>query len=102
MRNKEIIKKYLENGFGYNCNTSEFKDLQIKFKQDDEMHIKNLEYFETRKKELYNTEIDVSALDVVKADLRDKEINKINKEINLIIIALRYYNFEQFIIDCTR
>ncbi|HHX69713.1 MAG TPA: hypothetical protein GX708_16915, partial [Gallicola sp.] len=57
----------------------------------------NIEYCENRKKELYNVEISNSALDVVRRDLRDNELNEINKEINLIVIALTFNSIEEFI-----
>jgi len=94
---KKIINKYNEQGIGFNCNTNELKELQRMMRQNKDILKQNIEYCENRKKELYNVEISNSALDVVRRDLRDNELNEINKEINLIVIALTFNSIEEFI-----
>ena len=94
---KKIINKYNEQGIGFNCNTNELKELQRMMRQNKDILKQNIEYCENRKKELYNVDISNSALDVVRRDLRDNELNEINKEINLIVIALTFNSIEEFI-----
>lgn len=90
---------YLQNGIGWNCSTSELKDLSFLFSQKKDLLLKDLNCLEKSKKDLSNIELDDSALDIVKRHLRDEELVKIKKEINLTVIALRFNNLNEFLSD---
>lgn len=93
------LKKYLENGIGFNCDTSELKELSIKMKQSNKIHLENLKYLENEKQKLLNTEISNDALGIINQELIANELEKIRKEINLIVIALRFNSIDEFIQD---
>lgn len=94
-----MIKKYLENGVGFDCSTSELKDLDRLFKKDKTLLLKNLQFLESYKEKVLNTSVDNSALGVVADDLIMEELDKINGEINLIVITLKYENMTNFLKD---
>ena len=99
----EIIKKYLENGIGFNCNTNKLKILEnIYFTKSKELLLENLVFLENKKLCIYNEyPTENTAPDVIKRDIFYKKLCDINESINLTIIALRFDTFDDFIKDIT-
>lgn len=83
----EKIEKYKMHGVGYDCNTYELKNLKRQFLRkniDSRKLINDLTFLEQEKEKYYKINI-------------ENEIKDIEKEINLIIIALSYNDFESFL-----
>lgn len=96
------LKKYLENGIGFDCNTSELKDLNVEFKRTREIRLEDLTFWENEKKEIQDKlakigEEGLDALNIVKKDLLEKQLKETNKKINLLVLSLSYNSMEQFI-----
>lgn len=103
MKKEEIIKKYLENGIGFNCNTNKLRILKnIYFTKSKELLFKNLVFLEEEKKLICEEyPIKNTTLDILKRDVLNKDLSKVNENINLTIIALRFDTFDDFIKDIT-
>lgn len=96
------LKEYRENGIGFNCNTSELKDLNEEFKRPREVRLENLTFYENKRKEIQDELAEVGregldALNIVKKDLLDKQWKEIDKKINLLVLSLSYKNMSEFI-----
>lgn len=96
------LKEYRENGIGFNCNTSELKDLNEEFKKSREVRLENLTFYENKRKEIQDGLAEVGregldALNIVKRDLLDKQWKEVDKKINLLVLSLSYKNMSEFI-----
>ena len=81
------VNYYIRQGIGYDCSTSELNILKYFMCHDDEKLRDDLSYLENYKlKKIY---------------LRDNTIDayKINKEINLVVIAYRHKSLDRFLRD---
>ena len=90
---EEKIKKYNENGIGYNCHTSEFKNLQYYMKKKRDILIDDLKFHEEEKEFLRER---MGTDPVFNNDIL-LQIEYHNKQINLIVIALSYNTFSEYI-----
>lgn len=96
------LEKYLENGIGFDCNTSELKDLNVEFKRTREIRLEDLTFLENEKKEIQDKLAKIGkegldALNIVKKDLLDRQLKETNKRINLLVLSLSYNSMEHFI-----
>lgn len=99
---ENIVKRYRYNGIGFDCDTSELKDLNEEFKRPCEERLESLTFYENKRKELQDGLAEIGkegldALNIVKKDLFDKQLKEIDKEINLLILSLSYKNMSEFI-----
>lgn len=92
----EIIKGYIENGIGLNCNTDELKQLKIIMNQTKQINFYNLTYLEGERTKFINNLLEA---DQIEKSLINEELEKIKKEINLIVISLRFNNIDEFLKD---
>ena len=96
------LKEYRENGIGFDCNTSELKDLNREFRRNKEIRMFDLDFLNTEIKEIQNklTEIEKekeNALGIIEKDILKKKLKETNKRINLIVLSLSYKNMNEFI-----
>lgn len=49
---KKELKEYRENGIGFNCSTSELKDLNEEFKRTHEIRLEDLTFLENKREEI--------------------------------------------------
>lgn len=103
----EKVKEYHKNGIGFNCNTSDFYDLQICFKKSKVVLLEDLEFLEEEIKEFQNkiSEIDYKnegGLAIIKKDTYIRKIDEASNSVKLIIIALGYDDIICFINDCLK
>lgn len=96
------LKEYRENGIGFDCDTSELKDLNEEFKRPCEERLESLTFYENKRKELQDGLAEIGregldALNIVKKELLDKQWKEIDKKINLLVLSLSYKNMSEFI-----
>lgn len=96
------LKEYRENGIGFDCNTSELKDLNREFRRTREIRLEDLTFLENEKKEIQDKlakigEEGLDALNIVKKDLLKNQLKETDKKINLLVLSLSYKNMSEFI-----
>lgn len=99
---ENVVKRYRYNGIGFDCDTSELKDLNEEFKRPREVRLESLTFYENKRKEIQDELAEVGregldALNIVKKDLLDKQWKEIDKKINLLVLSLSYKNMSEFI-----
>lgn len=100
---KKELKEYRENGIGFNCSTSELKDLNEEFKRTHEIRLEDLTFLENKREEIQDKlaevgrEGGIDALNIVKKDLLENQLEKIDKKINILVLSLSYKNMSEFI-----
>ena len=99
---KKELKEYRKNGIGFNCNTNELKDLNEEFKRPRENRLESLKFYENKREEMQDELAEVGregidAFNIVKKDLLENQLEKIDKKINILVLSLSYKNMSEFI-----